>query len=129
MNVIRAFAGLILTIALESAVAQVPEPPAAEPVPPTPREAAPLDEAKLDQYADAHLAIEEIQATASEELAKAEGPAAEHQIKSNAERAMIEAVERAGLKLQEFNQITEVMALDPALRAQIRARIDERRRI
>jgi hypothetical protein len=129
-----AIAGLVLMASLGNPRAQIPEPPIAEPpIPdaasPTPPEAAQLQESKLDQYADAYLAIQEIHAKASEQLENTDGAAAEYQIKSNAERATIEAVERAGLKLQEFNQITELMTSDPGLRAKIMARVEKRRRI
>jgi hypothetical protein len=124
-----AIAGLVLMAPLGNPLAQIPEAPIPDAASPTPPETAPLQESKLDQYADAYLAIQEIHARASEELQNAEGPAAEYQIKSNAERATIEAVERAGLKLQEFNQITELMTGDPGLRAKIMARVEKRRRI
>lgn len=124
-----ATAGLVLMASLGNPRAQIPEPPIPDAASPTPPETAPLREGKLDQYADAYLAIQEIHAKAKEQLENAEGPAAEYQIKSNAERATIEAVERAGLKLQEFNQITELMTSDPGLRAKIMARVEKRRRI
>lgn len=100
-----------------------------EPASPTSPEAAPLEAEKIDKYADAYLAIEEINEKATQELAKVADPAAAHRVKADAEGAMIEAIERTGLKLQEFNEITEIAATDPALRGRIEARVKERRRI
>lgn len=45
-----------------------------------------------------------------------------------AEIQIIKAVERSGLQLQEFNQIVEIMALNPALRMKVAAKVEERRR-
>lgn len=113
-----------------SAVAQVPNeeapPQSATPVPPA---AAPLEDKKLDQYADAFLDIEQIQVEASAQLDKAENEAAAVAIKEKAEGAIIEAIERSGLKLDEFNQITEVAALDNDVRRRIADRVEKRRTI
>ncbi|WP_129647807.1 DUF4168 domain-containing protein [Peristeroidobacter agariperforans] len=112
------------------AVAQPPNeeepPPSATPVPPA---AAPLEDKKLDQYADAFLDIEQIQVEASAQLDKAENEAAAVAIKEKAEGAIIEAIERSGLKLDEFNQITEVAAFDNDVRRRIADRVEKRRTI
>lgn len=123
-------AGLLSGVIGSSVVAQVPEeqvpPPAATPVPP---EAAPLEDRKLDQYADAYLQIEEIEKQASAQLQEAKEPAAAVAIKEKAEGAIIEAIERSGLKLDEFNQITEVASLDEGVRLKIVDRVQKRRTI
>jgi hypothetical protein len=123
-------AGMLITGSGSVAVAQVPEPevppPSATPVPP---EVAPLEEKKLDQYADAYLDIEQIEVEASAEIEKAENQAAVVAVKEKAEGAIIEAIERNGLKLDEFNQITEVAALDDDVRRRISDRVEKRRRI
>lgn len=121
----------LLAIVLGSvAVAQVPNeqipPPSATPVPP---EAAPLDDNKLDQYADAFLDIEQIELKASAQLQELKDPARANAIKARAEGAIIEAIERSGLKLDEFNQITEVAALDEQVRLKIADRVEKRRGI
>lgn len=120
----------ILVAGSGAAVAQVPNqevpPPSATPVPPA---AAPLEDKKLDQYADAFLGIEQIQVEASAQLDKAENEAAAVAIKEKAEGAIIEAIERSGLKLDEFNQITEVAAVDNDVRRRIADRVEKRRTI
>lgn len=105
----------------------VPEPP--EATPPTPPEVAPLAEKKIDQFADAYLVIEEIHSEAAAELEATTDPVAAHKVRANAETQMIQAIERSGLQLQEFNQIAELMALNPALRTKIATKVEERRRI
>jgi hypothetical protein len=114
-----------------SAIAQVEEPPAppAESVTPPPEEVAPLDEKKIDQFADAYLAIEEIHAKAAEELKSTTDPESANKVKADAETQIIQAVEQSGLRLDEFNQIAELMAVDVQLRAKIASRVQERRRI
>lgn len=121
----------IVAIGLGSmAGAQVPNeevpPPSATPVPP---EVAPLQDNKLDQYADAFLDIEQIEVKASAELEKAEDAVTAVAIKEKAEGAIIEAIERSGLKLDEFNQITEVAAHDEDVRRRITDRVEKRRTI
>ena len=122
--------GVLTTDPGSLAGAQVPNeevpPPSATPVPP---ETAPLEDKKLDQYADAFLDIEQIEVQASAEIEKAENRAAAVAIKEKAEGAIIEAIERSGLKLDEFNQITEVAALDDNVRRRISDRVEKRRRI
>ena len=125
-----AASAVLMSGAFCSTAAQVPEPPTSPPqATPVPREAAPLDEQKLDQYADAYLAIEEIESRASAELKQADSRATAAAIKEKAEGAIIEAIERSGLELDEFNQITEVAARDADLRLTIASRVEERRRI
>jgi hypothetical protein len=121
-------AGILATSLGSVAVAQVPDeqvpPPSATPVPP---EAAPIEDKKLDQYADAFVDIEQIKVEASTALESAEDAAAAVAIKEKAEGAIIEAIERSGLKLDEFNQITEVAALDQDVRRRITDRVEKRR--
>jgi Domain of unknown function (DUF4168) len=123
-------AGLLSVIVGWNSPAQIPEeqrlPPAATPVPP---EAAPLQEEKLDMFADAYLSIEEIHTRTSGELAKTDDPVHANAIKAKAESQIIQAIERSGLKLDEFNQISELAAVDDALRMKIADRVEKRRRI
>lgn len=112
--------------------AQLDEPPAAPPpesVTPPPEEVAPLEDKKIDQFADAYLAIEEIHAKAAADLEQAPDSESANAVKADAESQIIEAVERSGLRLEEFNQIAELMAVDVELRAKIADRVEKRRRI
>ncbi len=125
-------AAFVVSHFLVSASAQVDEPPAsppAESVTPPSKEVAPLADEKIDQFADAYLAIEEIHAQAAAELEHATDSKSANEVKANAESRIIEAVERSGLRLEEFNQIAELMTIDMELRAKIADRVEKRRRI
>jgi hypothetical protein len=111
-----------------SAQAQSKPSPSPEAIAPTPREAAPLQEEKINQFADAYLAVEEVHSKTAAELKTAKDPAAANAVRENAEGHVIQAIERTGLRLQEFNQIVELCAVDPELRVVV-ASIVERRRI
>lgn len=50
------------------------------------------------------------------------------EVKENAESQMIQAVQRTGLQIEEFNQIVQAMASDVSLRDKVSGRIDERKR-
>jgi Domain of unknown function (DUF4168) len=113
------------------ASAQVPADQLAPPdlVAPLPPDATPIEEEKIDQFADAYLVIEEIHTKAASDLEKADDPEQASEIRANAEGMIIQAVERSGLELDEFNRIAELMSVDRELRERIASRVAERRRI
>jgi hypothetical protein len=113
------------------AIAQVEEPssPPPENISPPPPEVAPLEEKKIDQFADAYLAIEQIHVQTAAELKQTKDADAANKVKANAESRIIEAVERSGLRLDEFNQIADLMTMDADLRQKIASRVQERRKI
>jgi hypothetical protein len=136
VNQSKKMLALIVSLAVGGLIApafsQVTEPPAGPPpesVTPPPPETAPLEDKKIDQFADAYLAIEEIHAEAAAELEQTPDAASANAVKANAESKIIEAVERSGLRLEEFNQIAELMTIDLELRARIADRVEKRRRI
>jgi hypothetical protein len=111
--------------------AQVPE-AEEEPVPPeyvSPSEAGQIDEEKLDRFADAYIAVEAIQSDTQKALEAADDPREEHKLRADAEGKIIEAVERSGLELEEFNRIAERMSQDRELRLKIADRVRQRRQI
>jgi hypothetical protein len=86
-----------------------------------------IDEQKIDQFADAYVAVQKIQANAASELDKTgDDPAKQQQAQAKVESEMIAAVERTGLKLVEFNGIVQTMTADADLRAKVVAKIRER---
>lgn len=102
-------------------------PPATHEVPPTLADEDIANDAKIDQFADAYLAIEAIHTRVSTQLKNSANAKEADDIKANAETEIIAAVERSGLRLEEFNRIADVMASDAELRAKIAARVAERR--
>ena len=123
-------AGLLWCVVGIDAAAQIPE-PAAPPAAatPVPKETAPLEEKKLDQFAEAFLAIEEIEEAAKAELAETQDAEGQSQIKADAEQRILDAVEGAGLELDEFNQIAELAVGDAALRTKLADKVEKRRRM
>jgi cytoskeletal protein RodZ len=87
----------------------------------------PLDDQKIEKFADAYVAVQKIQTEAAGELDKsAADPAQQQQTQAAVESQMIAAVERTGLKLDEFNGIVQTMTADADLRARVVAKIRER---
>jgi Domain of unknown function (DUF4168) len=127
-------AALAATTLSLGAYAQDPADPTAPPTSATPeqRQSMPpaqvgaIDDKKIEQFADAYLAVQSIQQKAANELQTTTDPAAADKVKQNAESAMIAAVEQSGLKVDEFNQIVESMAADANVRARVTAELQER---
>ena len=93
----------------------------------TAQTAVAIDDQKIDQFADAYVAVQKIQSSAASELdSAASDPAKQQQAQAKVESEMIAAVERTGLKLDEFNGIVQTMSADADLRARVVAKIRER---
>ena len=93
----------------------------------TQAQGAQIDEQKIDQFADAYVAVQKIQTDAAAELDSTIGdPAKQQATQAKVETEMIAAVERSGLKLEEFNGIVQTMTADANLRARVVAKIRER---
>lgn len=88
--------------------------------------AAQIDQRKVEQFADAYVEVQTIQQKANEQLEGTTDPAQADQVKSTAQSDMIAAVERSGLKVEEFNQIVASMAADPDLRTRVSAEVQKR---
>lgn len=130
-------------VAAPAAWAQVQEPaPAAQeyPSPPSqaqspPMRAAPqgnpaasaqISDQKIEQFADAYVAVQTIQEKAANDLQTAKEPAQADQVKQKAESDMIAAVEKSGLKVDEFNHIVETMTANADVRERVAAKLQER---
>ncbi len=119
-----------------SVSAQIPrsqEPPSvpesAQETPSLPPEVALLEDKKLDQFANAYVAIEKIHAQAERALATSPDTESASRVEEEAQIAMVQAVERSGLVLEEFNQIATLVELNPDLGAEVARRVDARRGI
>jgi hypothetical protein len=99
-----------------------------EPAPSTATDATagPIEDKKIEQFADAYLAVQTIQQKAAAELQSAKDPQAADKVKASAETDMIAAVERSGLQVPEFNRIVERMASDTEVRSRVAAKLQER---
>jgi Domain of unknown function (DUF4168) len=109
----------------QSAAEQGPPAPAtAEPAPSTVQ----IDEKKVDQFAAAFVAVQDIQAQAAQQLSSATDETQATQVKASAEKQMIAAVEREGLQVEEFNQIADLLSTDVALRSKVVEKVEKRRK-
>lgn len=88
--------------------------------------AGPIEDKKIEQFADAYMAVQTIQQKAAAQLQSAKDPAQADKVKASAESEMIAAVERTGLQVPEFNQIIERMASDTEVRSRVAAKLQER---
>ena len=88
--------------------------------------AGPIADKKIEQFADAYMAVQTIQQKAATKLQSAKDPAEADKVKATAESDMIAAVERSGLQVPEFNKIVERMASDTEVRSRVAAKLQER---
>lgn len=86
----------------------------------------PIDDQKIEQFADAYVAVQTIQEKASTELQTAKDPVSADKVKANAESDMIAAVEKSGLNVDEFNQIVQSMTANADVRERVAAKLQER---
>lgn len=109
----------------QSAAEQGPPAPATtEPQPSTMQ----IDEKKVDQFAAAFVAVQDIQAQATQQLSSTTDEAQATQVKASAEKQMIAAVEREGLQVEEFNRIADLLSTDVALRSKVVEKVERRRK-
>jgi hypothetical protein len=86
-----------------------------------------IDDQKIEKFANAYVAVQNIQSQAAKELdSSSADPAKQQQTQAAVENQMIAAVEQSGLKLEEFNGIVQTMTADADLRARVVAEIRER---
>ena len=88
--------------------------------------ATPITDKKIEQFADAYVAVQTIQEKAASDLQTAKDPAAADKVKASAESDMIAAVQKSGLQVDEFNQIVETMTANADVRERVAAKLQER---
>lgn len=86
----------------------------------------PVAESKIDQFADAYVAVQAIQAQAAQELSTTKEGEKAIEVKANAEKEMVRAVERSGLQIEEFNHIANQMTTDLNLRSKVIDKVQKR---
>lgn len=125
-------ATLLACIAMAgSAPAQLPEGPAAPPPQTAPSDRGqskePLDESKIDRFADAYIVVEEIQRDTAEQLSEITDSREASRKKLDADKRVNEAIRRAGLEPAEFDRIAQRMASDDSLKKKIAQEVAQRR--
>jgi hypothetical protein len=86
----------------------------------------PVDQQKVEQFADAYVQVQTIQQKANSDLQAATDPAQADQVKTQAQTEMIAAVERSGMQIEEFNQMVASIAADSELRSRVSAEVQKR---
>jgi hypothetical protein len=89
-------------------------------------DAVQVDEAKINQFVDALVEISTIRQTAAAELESAEGMEEAQKVQQDAQQRMLEAVESAGLSVEEYNHIASLMGSDPELAERINSELEKR---
>jgi glucose/arabinose dehydrogenase len=92
---------------------------------PQQQEAASVSEEKLEQFVEALTEITMIRQTAAVELESAADMERAEQVHREAQEQMIEAVEKAGLSVDEYNRIATLMGTDPELSERIHSKLQE----
>ncbi|NGX17045.1 DUF4168 domain-containing protein [Wenzhouxiangella sp. XN24] len=93
----------------------------------SPQASAPdVSSEKLDKFVDALAEISVIREAAAVELEAAEDMEQAQKLQQEAQAEMIDAVETAGLTVEEYNQIATVMGSDPELAERVRTQLEER---
>jgi hypothetical protein len=126
MTAIAAALGLVTAMAAAPVLAQ--EDPYEErgAQPPAEGQAAEVSEEKIDKFVDALSEIRVIQEEASAELEATSDTQEAQEVQQAAQQKMIEAVEAAGLSVEEYNQIAALMGSDPELQERIHSKLDQR---
>lgn len=122
---------LACAVAIDVASAQLPEGPATPPPEAAPADRAPsrepLDEAKIDRFADAYVVVEEIQRDTAEQLSEITDSKEASRKKQDADKRVNDAIRRVGLDPAEFDRIAQRMASDDALKKKIAEEVAQRR--
>ena len=102
-------------------------PPAdALPADPGATPAEPVSDAKLNQFADAYVAIVAIQTEANSERSAPQDADATKAKEVALQSKMQNAIEKSGLQVEEFNQIAQRSVTDLDLRAKLAEKVQER---
>lgn len=89
-------------------------------------QAVQVDEAKINQFVDALAEISTIRQTVAAELESAEDMEEAQKVQQDAQQRMVEAVESAGLSVEEYNHIASLMGSDPELAERINSELEKR---
>lgn len=88
--------------------------------------ASTIDDAKLEQFASAYLAVQAIQKEAAAQQSAATDPNTAQQKQGELQGKMTEAVQKSGLQVNEFNEIAQAMVSDVDLRQRVIAKVQQR---
>lgn len=89
-------------------------------------DASTLSDQKIDQFASALMEVQTIQQKAATDLESTADATAADEVRNTAQTDMIAAVERSGLKVEEFNEIAQSMASNVEVRNRVAAKMQKR---
>jgi 2-oxo-4-hydroxy-4-carboxy--5-ureidoimidazoline (OHCU) decarboxylase len=116
--------GLMLGAPL--AFAQQQPPPPQEQMAPEGTEAQELDEASKEKFVVAYIKVHDIQTQYTVKLQDVTDQNEAQALQQAAQQEMISAVESSGLSVTEYNEMTQIVASDPELQAEIQQRAGSR---
>lgn len=129
----------VLAIGSTAALAQQAAPPAGQPQQAPPPQAQPMpgqeapqasfSDEEIETYADATLEVQEIGAKWEPRLLEAQQaqqPEQLEQLQREAEEEMVDAVQSAGLSVEQYNEITRMAQVDQNLRDRILGQMENR---
>jgi len=85
-----------------------------------------VDDAKLEKFADAYVAIQGLQKEAATAPSASPDAAGAQQKQAELQGKMADAVQKSGLEVNEFNQIAQAMVTDVDLRQRVIAKVQQR---
>lgn len=85
-----------------------------------------VTDTKLNQFADAYVAVQKVQKEASTQLSANADAAKTQQVQSDAQVRIADAIQKNGLQLDEYNQIAQLINADDDLRTRAVERIQQK---
>ena len=88
--------------------------------------AADIDDATLDRFVDAFIAVRAIHEDFSAQLETVSDEAAAQQLQQEAQEQMVHAVQDEGISIDDYNAIGMMLQSDPSLLDQVQEMAEER---
>ncbi|MFN4263160.1 MAG: DUF4168 domain-containing protein [Thioalkalivibrionaceae bacterium] len=85
-----------------------------------------LTEQTIDTFVDAFVEVTKVRETYTERMADAADEEAAFELQNEAQEAMIEAVEGAGMSVQEYNEVAMALQNDPQQMEVVQSRVEQR---
>jgi transcription initiation factor IIF auxiliary subunit len=87
---------------------------------------AAVNDTKLNQFADAYVAVQKVQKEASTQLSAESDASKTQQVQTEAQARIVDAIQKNGLQLDEYNQIAQLINADDDLRTRAVERIQQK---
>lgn len=118
--------GLLAVAGHAHAQATSPTAPTAPTFGQTTPASAMLTEQTVDMFVDAFVAVQEVREDFAERLGSATNESEAQAMQQEAQVEMLQAVERTGMSVQEYNDVATALQNDPELLQQVRQKAEER---